>query len=236
MGEQGPVKGRRPGRAWVPVSYGLHRPAQADDLHTCLAAWQLVLPPTGRFTHLTAAEVYGWWLPPLPDGVPVFAAQSRRESRPQRGGLTVFRHADRVPPTIVDGFRVDRVPMLRLALGMADGRSESAWETLLRILHVACGIDVEPQHRLLDEHETEVARADLWLVGTNALHEYDGGEHLKVRRQRSDLARVRRIGNVHWRAGGTPRSRCCTRPSGSCATPTSASAASTTRQGSGGGT
>jgi hypothetical protein len=89
-------------------------------------------------------------------------------------------------------------PRLRQALTMADSRAESPWETLLRQLHVACGIEVEPQHRPLDDAGTEVARADLWLVGTNAVHEYDGGEHLKVRRQRSDLARSRRIGNVHW--------------------------------------
>lgn len=243
MDDQRPVKGRRRGKRWVPVSYGLHRPAHADDLHTCLAAWQLVVPPTGRFTHLTAAQLYGWWLPPLPDGLPVFAAQARRESRPQRSGLVVFRHADPVPSSTVGGLRVDPpeevllscarhlavldlvvlidaalhmgvtttarleatarqrrrgAPMLRRALSLADGLSESAWETLLRVLHVVCGIEVEPQHRLLDAAGTEVARADLWLVGTNALHEYDGGEHLKVRRQRSDLARGRRIGNVHW--------------------------------------
>jgi hypothetical protein len=243
MGEQRPVKGRRRGPGWVAVSYGLHRPARADDRHTRLATWQLALPPSGRFTHLTAAELRGWWLPPLPDGLPVFTAQSHAESRPQRAGLLVFRHADLVASGTVDGLRVDPpeevllscarhlalldlvvlvdaalhlgattperlqaaalqrrrgAPMLRRALSMADGRSESAWETLLRMLHVACGVEVEPQHRLRDESGTEVARADLWLVGTNALHEYDGGEHLKVRRQRSDLARGRRIGNVHW--------------------------------------
>ncbi|HET6561667.1 MAG TPA: hypothetical protein VFG72_07310 [Marmoricola sp.] len=242
MHEQRPVRGRRRGPAWVRVSHGVHRPAEADP-RTALDAWQLVLPLSGRFTHLTAAGIYEWWLPPLPDGLPVFTAQSDADSRPQRPGLVAFRHADPETPNLLEDLRVDPpeqvllscarhlsvvdlvvlvdaalhsgvtttealataarprrrgAPMLRKALGLADGRSESAWETLLRLLHGACGIEVEPQHRLRDESGTEVARADLWLVGTNALHEYDGGEHLKRRRQRSDLARGRRIGNVQW--------------------------------------
>jgi hypothetical protein len=243
MDDLRPVRGRRRGPRWVPVSHGLHRPAHADDLHTTLAAWQLVLPPSGRFTHLTAAQLLGWWLPPLPDALPVFAAQARIESRPQRPGLVVVRRADPAEPATVGVLRVDPpeevlvhcarhlalldvvvlldsalhsgatttgrleavarqrrrgAPMLRRALPFADGRSESAWETLLRMLHVVCDIEVEPQHRLLDGGGTEVARADLWLVGTNAVHEYDGADHLERKRQRADLARGRRIGNVHW--------------------------------------
>ncbi|WP_238993268.1 hypothetical protein [Nocardioides caldifontis] len=69
-------------------------------------------------------------------------------------------------------------PSLRQALELADGRSESPWETLPRILHVACGIAVQPQYVLLDAAGDEVARADLWLEGTNALHEYDGAHRL----------------------------------------------------------
>ena len=80
-------------------------------------------------------------------------------------------------------------PRLRLALAMCDARSESAWETLLRILHVVCGIRVEPQHEVFDETGLFVARGDLWLVGTRTLHEYDGGEHLK---------RARRVGTADW--------------------------------------
>jgi hypothetical protein len=243
MDEERPVRGRRRGPKWTRVSRGIHRPTEADDRRSTLAAWQLVLPPSGRFTHLTAAEMYGWWLPPLPDGLPVFASQREDESRPQRPGLLVSRYANPVDPALRDGLRIDPpeeallscarhlnlvdlivlvdsalhcgattperlaatarhrrrgAPRLRQALALSDGRSESAWETLLRLLHVVCGIAVEAQHRVLDGSGSEIARADLWLVGTNALHEYDGGEHLKVRRQRSDLARGRRIGNVQW--------------------------------------
>ena len=240
----GAVRGRRRGPAWCRVSYGLHRPAgdgpgRLEDL----AAWQLVLPPSGRFTHVTAAELHGWWLPPLPDDLPVFAAMSADESRPQRRELVVSRHSHLTTSTTLCGLRVDPptdvlvacarhlrlldmvvlvdaalqhrscmledvrsaaasrrrgAPMLRQALAHADGRSESAWETLLRMLHVSCGIEVEPQFLLLDEEGALAARADLRLRGTTALHEYDGEHHLSRPRQRKDLARARRIGNQTW--------------------------------------
>src|SRR3954465_14432398 len=80
----GPVVGRRRGIAWTRVSHGLHRPADSED---DLPAWSLVLPPSGRFTHLSSAGAYGLWLPPLPPGMPTFAAMLKEESRPQREGL-----------------------------------------------------------------------------------------------------------------------------------------------------
>jgi len=89
-------------------------------------------------------------------------------------------------------------PRLRAALDLADRRAESAWETLLRILHVTCEIDVEPQHTLCDEEGMFLGRADLWVRGTNALHEYDGQHHLTPRQQRLDLRRARRLGNEDW--------------------------------------
>jgi len=63
---------------------------------------------------------------------------------------------------------------------------------LLRVLHLSCGIEVEPQ-REFRHGGSFVARGDLWLVGTRMIHEYDGGEHRKVRRQQQDLRRDRRI-------------------------------------------
>jgi hypothetical protein len=69
-------------------------------------------------------------------------------------------------------------PLLRRALGLVDARSESAYETLLRLLHVACDVPVEPQHEVYDDHGAFVARGDLWIVGTTTLHEYDGADHL----------------------------------------------------------
>ena len=89
-------------------------------------------------------------------------------------------------------------PLLRRALHLVDARSESPYESLLRVLHVVCEVAVEPQHVIRDEDGGFVARADLWLVGTAAIHEYDGADHLDVRQQRHDLARSRRIGNHTW--------------------------------------
>ena len=79
-------------------------------------------------------------------------------------------------------------PRLRQALALADGRSESPWESLLRMLHVACGVPVQPQVELFDEAGRFVARADLLITGTRTLQEYDGAVH----RDRGQYARDRR--------------------------------------------
>ena len=202
-----------------------------------------MLPRSGAFTHLTAAAVRGWWLPPVPDDLPVFVSMSARESRPQRGALRVSRHYPPVPSTehrgvplvpaaeallacardlllldlvvLVDAalhagdcsrFGIEAVarpgrkgsPLLRRALSLADGRSESAWETLLRMLHVVCDVPVEPQHEIRDADGTFVARADLLVAGTRTLHEYDGAHHLRRDQQRRDLARSRRRTDEGW--------------------------------------
>ncbi|MCY4727579.1 hypothetical protein NYO98_14925 [Nocardioides sp. STR2] len=82
---------------------------------------------------------------------------------------------------------------LRAALPWVDGRAESLWESLLRLLHVVCDIEVEPQWALVDADGFVVAEADLWVVGTNALHEYDGDEHEKASRRVRDRRRDRRV-------------------------------------------
>ncbi|WP_322919558.1 hypothetical protein [Nocardioides renjunii] len=82
---------------------------------------------------------------------------------------------------------------LREALTLVDGRSQSLWESLLRLVHVSCGIDVEPQWTLTDGDGVFVADADLWLCGTTALHEFDGDEHEKAPRRVQDRRRDRRI-------------------------------------------
>jgi hypothetical protein len=94
------------------------------------------------------------------------------------------------------------MPRCRRAVRLADGRSESAWESMLRMLHIACGIPVEPQFEVYDEHGQFVARGDLLIKGTSTLHEYDGDEHLDRHRQRKDLGRQRRIGHVEWTRRG----------------------------------
>ena len=247
---QGPsaCRGHRRGQDWINVSYGLHRPAhQPAGLHTDLLAWRLVLPPSGAFTHLTAAAVHGLWLPPLPPNLPIFASMSRDESRRQRVGLRIVRLASAPDRVILEGVPVTPVtetilacavhlrlldlvvlcdaalhlrlctreeleavaalqrrgaPMLRRALRYADARSESAWETLLRILHVLCRIPVEPQAIITAPDGTFVAQGDLLILGTRTLHEYDGGDHLPRPRQRKDLKRNRRLDRIDYTRRG----------------------------------
>jgi hypothetical protein len=71
----------------------LYLPSDPCGTHDELLAWSLVLPTSGAVTHLTSARERGWWLPPLPDDLSVFAAMAEHESRPQRDGLRVFRTA-----------------------------------------------------------------------------------------------------------------------------------------------
>lgn len=82
---------------------------------------------------------------------------------------------------------------LARALAWADGRSESPFESLTRLLHVMCGIDVEPQYVIRDDGGAEVARVDLLIVGTNAAPEYDGDEHEQAARRVKDRRRDRAI-------------------------------------------
>ena len=227
------VQGYRRTREWHQVSRGLHRRLDARDLD----AWQLALPPSGRFTHLTAAAERGWWLPTLPEGLPVWVAVDPSSRRPERDGLLARRTAPLGACEVRGGLRLDSAvdvlincardlglldvvilldaalhagdcaldevrsaaserrrgaPMLRLALDLCDERSESLFETLLRVLHVVAGFEVEPQRRLFSDG-VFVARGDLWLVGTNAFPEYDGAHHLTVDQQRDDLDRIRRL-------------------------------------------
>ena len=83
-----------------------------------------------------------------------------------------------------------------------DGRSESAWESLLRVLHRACGVDVVPQHVVRDADGVFVARGDLWIVGSHMLHEYDGGVHRDRRTHHHDLDRDRRLLRAQWHRRG----------------------------------
>ncbi|MEP7092098.1 MAG: hypothetical protein ABI776_18495, partial [Nocardioidaceae bacterium] len=88
---------------------------------------------------------------------------------------------------------------LSRAIGWMDGRSESPWESLLRIFHRSCGIDVVPQHEVRDDTDGRfVARGDLLIVGSRMLHEYDGGVHRDRRTHREDLDRDRRLLATQW--------------------------------------
>lgn len=238
-------RGRVRSKGWTRLSHGLYV-VDLDDLHASLAAWQRVLPPGAAFTHLTAARLHGWWLPPVPAGTPTFAAVPHAGSRPRRAGLRVTRlpQAFRIgreagvpltfPPetllacahdlglldlvVLVDAAlhhghttveelaeaataRRRGAPRLREALQWCDRRSESAWESLLRVLHVSADVPVVPQHEVR-HHGRFVARGDLWLEGTTTLHEYDGVHHRSPAQQRKDLARDRRLANAGWTRRG----------------------------------
>jgi len=247
MAEDEIAWGRRPGTGWTTVTPGAHvRTDLAGDLAHRLMAWQLVLPFWASFTGLTVAMLRGWWVPPLPDGLPVFVA-SGRSDRIDRVGLAVCRHD--VLPTweLVDGVRVTssaeallacardlalldvvllvdasphvgdvslgerRVvarqrrrgsPLLRRAIPLMDGRAESIYEGLLRMLHVACGVAVEPQYVVRGPHGDVTARADLRILGTRRLPEYDGEDHLRRARQRQDLRRAGRISDAGFERRG----------------------------------
>ena len=239
------VRGQRRGRRWHRIAQGLHADGPCT-LEERLRGWALVLPDSAVWTHLTAAEVRGWWLPNrLPH--PVFAAVGLGERHPQRRGLSVYRLQQ--PPqalplrglrlataieTLVAAARdlavLDLVPLadsalrsgdctlddlgevaasgrpgaavLRSVLPLLDARSESAWESVMRVLHRAAGIPVEPQHQVVDGRGRFVARADLWVVGTRRLHEYDGEVHRDRTAHRSDLDRDRRLLDAGWQRYG----------------------------------
>ena len=88
------------------------------------------------------------------------------------------------------------VRRLRIAVGLADGRSESAWETALRVFHRFAGVAVEPQAELFDSAGHFVARVNLLLTGTNFAHEYDGAVHDERPRRTPDLRRQRRLADA----------------------------------------
>jgi len=248
--EQRFLAGRTRSRRWARVSHGLFVPVDDAGGDGRLHALASRLHEDGGFTHLTAARLRGWWLPPLPLGLPEFAAQSDFRNRPRRAELRIIRTTPEpaitllrglpiVPPTevlltlarhfdlldvvvILDSalhlgdltrdelaaaLRARRhgVRRLRVAALLSDGRSESPFETLLRILHVICDIRVQPQRELWTEGRF-VARGDLWLVGTETFHEYDGADHRDAGRHRRDLRRDRDVERAGWvRRGYTDR-------------------------------
>ncbi|MBU4335569.1 MAG: hypothetical protein KJ548_03260, partial [Actinobacteria bacterium] len=93
-------------------------------------------------------------------------------------------------------------PALRRALALADARSESPWETVLRALHVVGGLPVVPQHEIRDRDGRFVARADLWIRGTTTIHEYDGAVHRDPAQQVRDLRRDRALLAAGWARRG----------------------------------
>lgn len=102
---------------------------------------------------------------------------------------------------IVPGWRGTK--RLRRAPALADGRSESPWETILRLVPVLSGItDVEPQSYLRDESGRIVARGDLRLGHTRQIPEYDGGVHRPKEQHRKDLRRDKLLARLGFERYG----------------------------------
>lgn len=231
------------------VGRGLYRPrVDQPGVASDLSGWQLALPDSGAFTtHLTAARLRGWWLPPLPVDLPVFAGISDADTRPRRPGLLVCRHTRDIDYDELAGLRVAQAPQillaaardlalvdlvvlidaalqvdectvqdlsrvcqlrrrgapaLRRALRYVDGRSESAWESVLRLLHQICDVPVEPQFKVRDGAGSLRARGDLRIIGTRRLPEYDGEVHRRAKQHARDLARERLLQRLGWERYG----------------------------------
>lgn len=90
------------------------------------------------------------------------------------------------------------VATLRKAWGMSSHKAHSGPETLLRVFHWALDIPVEPQAVLHDGAGNVVGQADLLVVGTRRLHEYDGAHHREPHQQKTDLRRTRGLSQTGY--------------------------------------
>jgi hypothetical protein len=97
-----PARGWLRGREWERITRWVYAAALSRTQFEELGAWQLVLPRTAAFSHLTAARLRGWWLP-TPIAHPVFAAMLNADPRPRRPGLLVCRHTRPFPMNLVNG-------------------------------------------------------------------------------------------------------------------------------------
>jgi hypothetical protein len=100
-------------------------------------------------------------------------------------------HVDPQRMSAVISSRRPGVRMLAQAWSWSDDRSESGGETVLRIFHRVLDVPVEPQAVLRDEHGRVVGQADLLILGTPHVQEYDGEVHRDKQRHRIDLRRER---------------------------------------------
>jgi hypothetical protein len=195
--------GRRRGAAWVRITRGLHRRADVDDPRLAdLLAWQLLFPAEAAFAALTAAELRGWDLPPLPDGLPVCAAMPYGATAPVRPGqLRTTRHRLPPPHDVRRGVRVTTAAETLLTcaplLGLLD--LVVLVDSALR----ARDIELLELHLICRQHRRGVGRlrravALAWLRGTRTLADYDGAVHADRHQQRVDRRRDRRIVDADW--------------------------------------
>lgn len=102
-------------------------------------------------------------------------------------------HVDHDRMTALLASRRPGVRMLREAWRRATGKSESGGETVLQAFHLVMEVPVQPQVDVYDDKGNLVAHADLQVLGTPYLHEYDGEHHRRRNQQKVDLRRERGI-------------------------------------------
>lgn len=246
-------------REWQRVGYGIYRPTGVSpDPERALRDALPALPHGSAFCHLTAAQLYGLWLPWLPPTLPRLVSVRPGADRIVRPGFYVFRSRAGEPPTrsvrglpavspalcvgqlaedlsvldltvaidsllhqqlctVADIRRAIRsrqrgLPRLRRAIDLCDPRSESPWETILRLLHVSTGIAVTPQVLIEDAYGRIVARADLLIDGTRRLAEYDGAVHRDREQHHDDLRREKELHRLGYERFGYVASEILERP------------------------
>lgn len=247
-----PARGWLRGRDWERITRGVYAAGLNRTELEELAAWQLVVPRTAAFTHLTVARLRGWWLPAtIPH--PVFAAMLNDDPRPRRPGWLICRHTQPFAMNLVNGLRITTAgetilaaardlgvldlvilgdsalrlrhctltdleitarqrrrgaPLLRRVIPLLDARSESPWESIMRVLHQAAEIPVTPQQDIFDERGRFIARADLRIDGTRRIHEYDGERHRDPEVHELDLERDRALLADRWERHVSLQSTC----------------------------
>ncbi|MCR1782832.1 hypothetical protein KVF89_09835 [Nocardioides carbamazepini] len=77
-------------------------------------------------------------------------------------------------------------------------RAESAGETLLHKFHQILEVPTEPQVDIHDDDGHFICRADLVVVGTRNIHEYDGAVHRGKSVHRRDLRRERALTSTSY--------------------------------------
>lgn len=103
----GAIKGHVRWSGFDRLTHGLHLSEIKNEAATArtlrqLDAWTMLLPPGAGYTHITAAWLRGWWMPQLPEHVPLFAAGPGAE-HPRRAGLVYSRLEGLATPTLVRG-------------------------------------------------------------------------------------------------------------------------------------
>lgn len=253
---------RRRGPAWEQIATGVWIPSGLTDRERRIAtlhAWADVLPPTAIFDSLTALELHGVWLPPLPSDAPLFVALPESTGRIRRPEVRAVRRRAPMPTVSVAALPVAPVseavlaaardlgtvdllvlvdsalhlgactlaelhevaarprrgvPRLRHTLDRCDPRAESPWETLLRMLHQACDVPVEPQAEIRAPDGSFLARADLLITETRTLQEYDGVDHLGRRQYGRDRRRDSRLATAGYTRHGYVKEDVIAKPIG----------------------